>query len=113
MHKRGKITPFLPYPTLPYLTPLLTPLLKSLFQYHSPNKQQQQAAALGEAAAAAAAAAAEGEWFGGRHSRRKLRLLGLWLSYEKILNYNLVAEIEPHLCRQLFDSLFRIAAELS
>ena len=45
----------MPYPTLPDLTPLLTPLLKSSFQYHSPNKQQQQAAASGEAAAAAAA----------------------------------------------------------
>ena len=45
----------MPYPTLPDLTPLLTPLLKSSFQYHSPNKQQQQAAAPGEAAATAAA----------------------------------------------------------
>jgi hypothetical protein len=42
-----------------------------------------------------------------------LRLLGLCLRYEEISNYNLVAEIKPHLCLLLFDSLFRIAAELS
>jgi hypothetical protein len=42
-----------------------------------------------------------------------LRLLGLCLSYEKLPNYNVVAEIKLHLCRLLNDSLFRLAAELS
>jgi hypothetical protein len=34
-------------------------------------------------------------------------------AYEKSLNCNLIAQIKAHLYRQLFDSLFRIAAELS
>ena len=48
-------------------------------------------------------------WFGGWHSRRKLWLLGLCLSYQKLPNYNLVAEIKPHLCLLLNDSLFQLS----
>ena len=43
----------------------------------------------------------------------KLQLLRLCSSYEEFSNYNIVAEIKPHLCCLLNYSLFQLAAELS
>ena len=46
------------------------------------------------------------------HRRRISRSLSLCSSYDETTNINLLPEIEAHLYRQLFDSPFRIPAEL-